>query len=154
MESADTYLAVVDGTPEGRLALRYAVGRSRRLGAGLKLMTVVPRPQFMPLGGVQQAIEDEAAEDAEALLARLAGQIEAETGTRPETLVSVGGATECVLKAVTDDKSIRVLVLGAAAGGNPGPLVDFFSGEQAGSLPCLVMIVPGGLAEEMLDRLT
>lgn len=151
---ADTYLAVVDATPEGRLALRYAVRRSSRLGARLKLIGVVPRERFMQWGGVQQALEDEAVEAAEAMLAAVADEIEADTAHRPATDVLVGDASDCVLAAVSDDPSVRVLVLAAAADGAPGPLVDFFSGERAGSLPCLVMIVPGGMSPDMLDRLT
>ena len=48
----------------------------------------------------------------------------------------------------------RALVLAAAAKGKPGPLVDFFTRERAGTLPCMVMIVPGGIEDADIDRLT
>ena len=55
------------------------------------------------------------------------------------------------LLAERDD--VAALVLGAAAEGDPGPLVDHFSGSVVGSLPCPLVIVPGRLGDEGLDRL-
>ena len=48
-------------------------------------------------------------------------------------------------------------MLGAAAKGAPGTLVQHFSGERAGALPAVVIIVPGALDEErqeLIARLT
>ena len=44
-------------------------------------------------------------------------------------------------------------MLGAAAEGAPGPLVTHFS-AGAGVLPCPLFIVPGGLSEEEIDRIS
>jgi hypothetical protein len=41
-------------------------------------------------------------------------------------------------------------VLGTASRGTPGPLVSFFAGERAGSLPCILMLVPGSLDPDRL----
>ena len=46
------------------------------------------------------------------------------------------------------------LVLGAAAIGNPGKLVAHFTGADTGKLPCPIMIIPGGLDAEAIDRLS
>ena len=40
---------------------------------------------------------------------------------------------------------VAALVLGAAPSGSPGPLVVNFTGNDAGRLPCPVMIIPGSL---------
>jgi hypothetical protein len=42
--------------------------------------------------------------------------------------------------------------LGSATG-KPGPLIDFFSGDIAGSLPCPLVIVPGALTEAQVDQI-
>ena len=39
-------------------------------------------------------------------------------------------------------------------GDKPYSLVSHFAGVVAGTLPCPLIIVPGGLAEEALDRLS
>ena len=46
------------------------------------------------------------------------------------------------------------LVLGAAAQGTPGPLVAHFTGNNAGALPCPVMIIPGSLDDDRLEALS
>ena len=51
-------------------------------------------------------------------------------------------------------EDVTALILGAAAEGGPGPLVAHFTGAVAGTLPCPVVIVPGRLSDEALDRLS
>ena len=151
---AASYLVVVDDTAESRVALRFAALRAKRVGARVTMLHVLPKTEFMQWGGVQQAIEAEAEAKAAALLAGVADQVTAWTGERPSMTVTRGEATAAVLDTLRADASIRALVLGAAVKGAPGPLVAFFAGERAGQLPCLVMIVPGGLDEARLAELS
>jgi len=152
--SAETFLVVVDDTEECSKAIRFAALRAQHTGAQLVLLHVLKPTHFMQWGGAQQDMDAEAEESGQSLLASKASEVEALTGQRPATRLARGRAAEAVLQVVVGDSSIRALVLAAAARGRPGPLVDFFSGERAGTLPCMVMIVPGGIADEQLDRLT
>ena len=45
-------------------------------------------------------------------------------------------------------------MLGAAPSGNPGVLVANFCGNDAGKLPCPVMLIPGSLSDERLEQLS
>ena len=148
-----TYLVVVDDTDESRVALRYAAQRAAHVGARLTLLHVLPPTEFMQWGGVQATIEAEAEAAAETLLAAVAERCVGWTGVRPSVIIRKGEAREAVLQTVAADDTVRALVLGAAVKGSPGPLVSFFAGERAGSLPCLVMIVPGGLDDARIDAL-
>lgn len=152
--TAETFLVVIDDTPECAKALRFAALRAQHTGARVRVVHILKPPQFLQWGGVQQDIEDEARERGQALLDGKADEIKALTGQRPDIALLKGRAGEAVLELVREDRSIRALVLAAAARGRPGPLVDFFAGERAGSLPCMVMIVPGGIDDAALDRLT
>ena len=148
-----SYLVVVDDTPESRIALRWAALRASHVAARLTLLHAIPRTEFMAFGGVQATLEAEALAKADTLLAGIAAQCEAWTGARPGVVVRNGDAKDLVIETIAADPSIRALVLGAAVKGAPGPLVSYFAGERAGTLPCLVMIVPGGLDEARLDAL-
>ncbi len=148
-----SYLVVVDDTPESRVALRFAALRAAHVGARLTLLHTVPKTEFMAFGGVQATLEAEANAAADALLSGIAGQCEAWTGQRPGLVVRTGEATAAVQEVVAADPSIRALVLGAAVKGTPGPLISYFAGERAGSLACLLIIVPGGLDEARLQAL-
>jgi nucleotide-binding universal stress UspA family protein len=153
-ETAQTFLVVVDETDECAKAVRYAALRAEHTGARLLLLHVLKPSQFVQWGGVQQDMDNEAEQAGQAVLTATAAEVEGLTGVRPAVRLMRGRATDAVLDVVTTDRSIRALVLAAAAKGKPGPLVDFFTRERVGTLPCMVMIVPGGIDDADIDRLT
>ena len=121
----------------------------------MKLVRVIPKPEFVQWGAVQSALEQEARDAATLLLETSANEIEMLSGIRPHCEWKEGeSATGTILELLHDDPSIRALVLAAAPRGAPGPLVSYFTGERAGTLPCLVIVVPGGLGVTDVDRLT
>ena len=150
MDSAPTYLVIVDDSPESRVALRFAVLRATHVGATVTAAHVVRPAEFMHFGAVQSAMAAEAREEAAALLASVADEAEALAGQRPATLVLEGDAAPAILAYVRSHADVRALVLGAASRGAPGQLISAFTGEGAGQLPCLVMVVPGGLDAQRL----
>ena len=154
MDTAPTYLVVIDQSAESRVALRFAALRAGHVGARLALVHVIAPAEFMQWGGVQQAMAAEAREEAHALLETLAEEAEALAGARPVTTVLQGEAAPAILAHVRTDPTIRALVLGAAPRGAPGPLISFFTGERAGQLPCVVILVPGALDPDRLESLT
>ncbi len=149
-----TYLVVIDETPEAEVALRFAARRAAKTGGSVEVLAVVPRAEFAAFGGVQATIEAEARETAEAVVARATGTIIAEAGISPKFVIKTGDAIAMVREALSEDADIGALVLGAASTGAPGPLVAHFTGSDAGKLPCPVMIVPGSMTPDDLDRLT
>ncbi len=146
------YLVVVDDTDESALAMRYAAIRAKMTGGNIMLVHIVPKPEFLLSGGLQDMIAAEAQEAAEALLSRKADEVMTLSGQRPALVIREGKAVDEVGRILTENK-VHALILGAAAKGAPGPLVSHFSGERAGNLPCVVVIVPGGLDPEAIDRL-
>lgn len=154
MDTAPTYLVVIDQSPESRVALRFAALRAGHVGARVALVHVIRPPEFMQWGGVQEAMAAEARAEAEALLETVADEAEILSGARPTATVLHGDAAPAIFDHVRGDPTVRALVLGAAPRGAPGPLVSYFAGERAGQLPCVVIIVPGGLHPERLESLT
>ncbi|HZG09482.1 MAG TPA: universal stress protein [Allosphingosinicella sp.] len=148
-----SYLVVIDETNEARVALRYAARRAARTGGGVEVLAVIAPAEFVEWGGVQAAIEEEAKLRAEAMALEAAGTIVEEAGIQPKIVVREGEAARAIADLLRDRDDFAALVLGAAAEGGPGPLVSHFSGAVAGSLPCPLVIVPGGLDDEALDRL-
>ncbi|HEX8583267.1 MAG TPA: universal stress protein [Allosphingosinicella sp.] len=147
------YLVVIDETGEARVALRYAARRASRTGGTVEILAVIPPAEFVAWGGVQAAMEEEAKLRAEAMVLQAAGAIVDEAGIQPKILVREGEAARAIADLLGERDDIAALILGAAAEGGPGPLVDHFAGSVAGSLPCPLIIVPGGLSDEALDRL-
>lgn len=154
MDTAPTYLVVIDTSAESRVALRFAAMRAAHVDGRVALVHVVRPPEFMQWGGVQEAMAAEARAEAEALLASVADEAEALSGARPIATVLHGDEAQAIFDHVRDAPYVRALVLGAASKGSPGPLVSYFTGDRAGQLPCVVIIVPGGLDAERLESLT
>ncbi len=149
-----TYLVVIDETEEARLALRFASQRANKTGGHVLILALVPRQDFLAWGGVQATMEDEARARAEALLNSAAGEIFAESGVRPAIMVKSGDASQVIREVIDDHGEVAALVLATAASGAPGPLVKHFTGHNSGTLPCPVMVIPGSLSQEALDRIT
>ncbi len=149
-----TYLAVVDESPEAETALYFAARRAAKTGGTLHVLAIIPRTEFVQWGAVQATMEDEARARAEALVLSVTGPLLGEAGIRPAITVKVGDAVQTVRKVLAADETISALVLAAAAKGAPGPLVAHFSGADAGALPCPVMIIPGSLDRDAIERLS
>lgn len=149
-----TYLAVVDETDEAALALRFAARRAAKTGGSVLVLALIEPAEFVQWGGVQATIEEEARQRAEALVASASGTLVEEAGIRPSITVRQGEPVQVVRALLAENDQIAALVLGAAASGAPGPLVSYFAGTDAGKLPCPVMIIPGSLTREAVDRLS
>jgi nucleotide-binding universal stress UspA family protein len=148
------YLVVIDGSPEAGIALRFAARRAVKTGGGVEILTLVPPQEFIAFGGVQATIEDEAHRHAEALVTAAAGTLIQESGLRPTITVREGEGPRIIREIIAANPDVAALVLGAAASGAPGDLVSHFAGADAGALPVPVMIIPGSLTREAIDRLS
>ncbi|HEY5712169.1 MAG TPA: universal stress protein [Allosphingosinicella sp.] len=149
-----SYLVVMDETEEAQAALRFAARRAARTGGGVEILALIPQQEFVQWGAVQEAMEEEARLRAEAMLVQATGAIVEEAGIKPTITVKQGDPIKAVGELLAERDDIAALVLGAAAEAGPGPLVSHFAGAAAGSLPCPLIIVPGGLDEEALGKLS
>ena len=149
-----SYLVVLDDTEEALAALRFAARRAARTGGGIEIVAVIPQQEFVQWSGVQAAMEEEAQLRAEAMVVQASGAISEEAGIKPSITVRQGDPVRAVAELLKERENIAALVLAAAREGGPGPLVTHFAGSIAGSLPCPLIIVPGGLDDEALARLS
>ena len=147
------YLVIIDESEEVRAAMRFAARRAADTGGAVHLLAIVPKQTFSAFGGVQATIEDEARDRAEVLANSAAGELVSESGLMPQITVRIGDAKTVINKYLAERDEVAALVLAAATGSNPGPLVSHFS-ANAGSLPCPLFLIPGGLSDEEIDRLS
>lgn len=148
------YLVILDGSAEARVALRFAARRAAKTGGTVEMLAIVEPAEFVQWGGVQDAMEEEARLAAEALLHQAAGELVDELGMHPAITVRDGEPAPVIHAFLAEHPGIAALVLGAqTASGGPGALVEHFA-SRAGTMPCPLMIVPGGLDDAALDRLS
>lgn len=147
------YLVIMDETEEAATALRFAASRALRTSGQVHLLALVPRQQFVAFGGIQATIEEEARARAEALVTSAAGSLMGDTGKAPVIAVKQGDGVAVIRDYLAQHPEVSALVLGAANGGGPGPLVSHFA-AMAGHLPCPLYVIPGGLSEAEIERLS
>jgi len=151
---ARTYLVVIDDSPEARVALRFAARRAAKTDGEIDVLAVVEPQDFVQWGGVQAAIEEEQRLRIEGIVASAVGEIISAAGITPEIVVRQGDPVTAVRGHIGTREDVAALVLGAAPGGKPGPLVAHFTGHDCGRLPIPVMIIPGGLSDDQLEILS
>ena len=149
-----TYLVVVDDSEEARVALRFAARRAAKTNGRIEVLGIVEPQDFVQFGGVQAAIEEEQRLRIQGVVSSAIGELLDESGIEANVIVQQGDAVRTVRDYVGERTEVAALVLGAAPSGSPGPLVVHFTGNDAGKLPCPVMIIPGSLSEERLEQLS
>src|SRR3954447_21135047 len=153
-EAKRTYLVVVDDSAESRVALRFAARRAAKTGGKVEVLGIVEPQDFVQFGGVQAAMEEEQKLRIEGVVSAAIGEILDESGVEANIIIQAGESVKAVRDYVGGRPDVAALVLGAAPNGNPGPLVASFCGNDAGKLPCPVMLIPGSLSEERLEQLS
>lgn len=150
-----TYLVVIDASAESALAQRFAARRAAKTGGNVHIVVTIEPSAFVAWGGVQATIEEEARQEAEGVARAAANALTEGFGLHPSITVEQGNAVDVVRGVLASDHSIAALVLGAAAeSGNPGPLVSHFAGTESGNLSVPLMIIPGSLTADEIDRLS
>ncbi|MBV9528712.1 universal stress protein [Sphingomonas sp.] len=149
-----TYLVVVDDSDEARVALRFAARRAVKTSGRIEVLGIVEPQDFVQFGGVQAAIEEEQRLRIEGVVSAAIGELLNESGVEANIVVRQGEAVRTVRDFVGKREDVAALVLGAAASGDPGPLVGDLAGADAGRLPCPLMVIPGSLSEERLEQLS
>lgn len=149
-----TYLVVIDDSAEARVALRFAARRAAKTDGAVEVLAIIEPQDFVQWGGVQAAIEEEQRLRIEGIISGSIGEIIDEAGVEPTIIIRTGDAVKVVRDVIGTREEVAALVLGAAPSGSPGPLVTNFTGNDAGQLPCPVMIIPGSLSDERLEQLS
>jgi len=149
-----TYLVVVDDSAEARVALRFAARRAAKTNGRIEVLGIVEAQDFVQFGGVQHAIEEEQRLRIEGVVSSAIGEILDESGVEANIIIQQGEVVRGVRDYLDGRDDVAALVLGAAPSGSPGPLVVNFTGNDAGRLPCPVMIIPGSLTDERLEQLS
>jgi nucleotide-binding universal stress UspA family protein len=151
--SGRVFLVVVDNSPELGVALRYACVRARKTGGRVALLYVTEPADFQQWAGVNELMREEARQEAEQTLQKMAADVQKLSAAMPVLYVREGDRREELLKLIDEEPTISILVLGAATGPRgPGPLVSALTSKFVGKLRVPVTIVPGNLSLDEVDN--
>jgi hypothetical protein len=150
------FLIVADGTPESRPAAWFAGLRAAHTGARVSIMAVIEPHGFEHWLGVGEEIKRDARSAAETHIIELADCVKSCGAKEVEFDIRDGELRGELMKMIEEDRDIRVLILGAAVGGNPGPLISTLARGGRGifgarAIP--VAVVPGGLTRQEIEEI-
>ena len=150
-EDDRAYLVVVDETPESLVALRYGALLAKRADAELTLLMILESaPAFRQWLGVETLMQEEARQEAEAMMRRMAGEVKDYASLTAEIVLREGDKVEALKAHIAEKRHVNTLVLGAAGEGDPGPLVNHVA---LGAFDIPVIIVPGHLTAAEIRKL-
>ena len=148
------FLAVIDNTPECRVALRYAARRAQHTNGIVTLLYVVLPADFQQWAGVERMMREEALQEAERQLHEAAKTVNEILGAMPELVIKEGRAADEIRNLLKDDRAISILVLAAGTSKEgPGPLVSVIAGPAGNAYPIPVTVVPGSLTDDQIDSI-
>ena len=152
---ARTYLVVIDDSPEARVALRFAARRAAKTDGAVEVLAVVEPQDFVQWGGVQAAIEEEQRLRIEGSRRRIGRRDHGRRrhqadDHRPAGRAGAGGARLYRHARATSPRWCSAPRRPAIR----GRWSRNFTGNDAGKLPCPVMIIPGSLSDERLEQLS
>lgn len=148
------YLVVADGTEEFALALRYAARKAEAGRAHIGILHVATIDSFQHWSNVEDMMRRELRAEAEKALWNTAHIVNEINGMRPVLYLAEGGRIDAVVETIEADEHIRMLILGGGVQpSGPGPLVTHFTGKGLARLRVPVLVVPGHLDAEGIDRI-
>lgn len=148
------FLAVSDETEECVSALLFAAMRAKAVGAGLVMLRCARVPGLGGWVGLDRDISQDAIDSARLKAVGHANLVEDKVGLKAEIVISEEEPVDAIRKLVVDDPAIKVLILAAAPGWRPGPLVSRLAkGKPIASRPIAVTVIPGGLSDEQLTEI-
>lgn len=148
------FVVVMDSSPEAKVSLKFASARAAHVDGGTLVVFHAVKPsEFQHWQAVKDAMAEETKQEARGLLKSVAAFVKEEYGLEPEIVIREGNPKEELQKYMEKSRDLFALFLGAHSEGEPGPLVDYFSGPLCGCLKCPVVIVPGCMTDDQIDEM-
>jgi nucleotide-binding universal stress UspA family protein len=153
-QSGRVFLVVIDNSPELRVAMRYACRRANRTGGRVALLHVTDDEEFRQFIGVSEVMRQESRQEAEALVQKMAAEVQKLSGAMPVLYLREGNRRDELLNLIGEEPTISILILGASTSPKgPGPLVSALTGKFVSRMRIPVTIVPGNLSDEDIESI-
>ena len=146
------FLIIADDTPEFKKVLRLASKRAEKVGGSILLLYIIPPADFQHWTSVKDLMEEEAMEEATEQVDSHLREIKRISGLDAEVIVRKGKPEEVICEVIEEDREIHLLVLGADVEGDPGPLIRSFREVLLNMLHMPVLVVPGNMTDEEIDK--
>lgn len=146
------FLVIADDTAEFKVVLRLAALRAQRVGGIVVMLRILQPAEFQHWMSVRDIMEEEAMQEAQEMMDQFAEEVKRLSDLECEQLIRKGEPSDIITEYIEEDKDIHLLVLGANVDGDPGPLIKAFREELLDVLHMPVLVVPGNMTNEEIDK--
>jgi len=149
-----TYLVIADGTPEFRVALRYASHIAQQRRGHVAMAMIIEPTEFLGWGGVEAAVREEARKKAEGEMNALCAEVQHDIGITPSIIIREGVRSDEVVNIAKGNPGIVAVIMGVS-GESAGshPMMNFFTSKGLAQLNVPLVIVPGHMTDQPLPPL-
>ncbi len=148
------FLAVSDETEECLSALLFAGMRAKAVGAGVVVLRCARVPGLGGWVGLDKDISQDAIDSARLKAVQHVDIIASKVGIKAEIVISEDEPVDAIRELVKKDLAIKTLILAAASGWRPGPLVSRLAkGKPVANRPIAVTVIPGNLTDAQLQEI-
>lgn len=129
--------------------------RAKNSEGSVIILYVIEPNDLQHFAGVEKVMEREAKEEADRVLTELKEDTLRDFSLKIETIISYGIKYNKIVDLINEDKTISILVLGAAPeGAGSNDLINKFSTGLTNSIHIPLTIVPGNLNKQELEKIT
>ena len=133
------FLVLLDDSHECLNAMRFAAMRAANSDGGVVILSVIPPEDIQHGFGVAEVMRAEARERIEAHYEVFAKWMRSRPKVEPELIIREGDAAEELVRIVSEDPQIGIVVLGLAGGKSPQNTVLTRLLRDVSALPCPTM---------------
>lgn len=148
------FLVCVNEKEHSKTALKFACTRARVTGSEVKMIYVIDPVDYNTIFSVADVIKEDRKINAEKLLNDLEKEAYDWSGIKPEHVIREGGIVEEIVSTIHEDECIGLLVLGVAADGSKGGLLNHLTSEIGDKYHIPLVVVPGNLTNDKIKELS
>jgi nucleotide-binding universal stress UspA family protein len=148
------YLVCVNGEKYSEVAVHFACKLAQNNNGAITILHVIEPADYQSFGGVAETMRSEQIQATEKLLDDLSTKVNKWSGLTPSLLAQEGIIEEEIITAVENDKSINMLIVGAAsASANKSKILPPLVSSLGSKLSIPMLIVPGNMTNKKIEEL-
>jgi len=148
------YLVCVNGEKYSEVALHFASKLAANNNGTVTILHVIEPADYQSFGGVAETMRSEQIQATEKLLDELSKKVNKWSNITPSLLATEGIIENEIISAVENDKSINMLIVGAASESSvKSKILPPLVASLGSKLSIPMMIVPGNMTNKKIDEL-
>lgn len=147
------YLVCASNNSASRATLKLACVKAKHHGGSVTVAHAIPPADMQTLFTVADRLKNEQRAEAEKFLSEMCEEAFALTGLMPDISILEGKIGEEIISTAMEDKDIMLLMIGLAEDSGRGKLVEWLSSQIGKKLLVPMMVVPGNLTDEQIQRI-